>query len=109
MQHFQFFFRIHLSVHAATHQWTLCYGIFTGVTSQCQDTMQKEGSNYTIRVRGRLSEQWTEWFSDMAVTYADGITTLSGPVEDQAALHGILARIRDLGLSLIDVRREMPE
>ena len=61
--------------------------------------------NYTIQVKGRLTEERSSWFDDMTITYADGTTTISGPIADQAALHGLLARIRDLGLSLIDVTR----
>jgi hypothetical protein len=54
---------------------------------------------YRIEVQGRLDESWTSWFDDMT------ITTLSGVVADQAALHGLLARIRDLGLPLLSVQR----
>ena len=60
---------------------------------------------YRIHVKGHLGTERSSWFEDMTITYADGTTTISGPVADQAALHGLLARIRDLGLSLIDVTR----
>jgi hypothetical protein len=61
---------------------------------------------YSIRVKGHLGEQWSEWFDRMTITLeADGTTTLSGPVADQAALHGLLVRVRDLGLELISVDR----
>ena len=64
---------------------------------------------YQIKVQGQLDERWSEWFNGMTVTSesaSDGtrITTLTGAV-DQAALHGILARIRDLSLELISVVR----
>jgi hypothetical protein len=66
-------------------------------------------ATYRIRVKGRLDENWSDWFGGMAVTSGgagDGptITTLSGAVTDKAALHGLLNRIRDLGLPLLEVR-----
>ena len=67
--------------------------------------MRNSDDIYTIHVKGKLDTAWAEWFDDMTITYANGETTISGPVADQAALHGLLAKIRDLGLSLIDVRR----
>lgn len=60
---------------------------------------------YRIHVKGHLDTSWSSWFDDMKITSAGGETMISGPVVDQAALHGLLAKIRDLGLSLIDVRR----
>jgi len=64
---------------------------------------------YEIRMQGHLDEQWTEWFGGMSVTReADGQTLLAGPVVDQAALHGLLRRIRDLGMPLISVIRVVP-
>ena len=65
-----------------------------------------DSSRYEIRIGGRLAPRWATWFDDMTLTTAgDGTTVLSGPVADQAALHGVLARIRDLGLPLIAVTR----
>jgi hypothetical protein len=59
---------------------------------------------YEIRLQGLLDEHWTAWFDDMAIdTSDDGVTVLHGRVADQAALHGLLARLRDLGLPLISV------
>jgi len=56
-----------------------------------------------------LGPQWSEWFDWMTVTLeADGTTTLSGSIADQSALHGLLARVRDLGLELISVSQEDP-
>jgi ABC-type multidrug transport system ATPase subunit len=61
---------------------------------------------YQIRVKGYLKGSWSEWFEDLALTPAgDGEMVLSGPIVDQAALHGVLARLRDLGLPLLSVSR----
>jgi hypothetical protein len=63
-----------------------------------------EGSWYEIRLQGRLEPRWSSWFDGLTLTAADdGTTTLRGPVVDQAALHGQLQRLRDLGLPLISV------
>jgi hypothetical protein len=63
-------------------------------------------TGYCIRIQGHLASDWSEWFDGMIVQrHPDGTTTLSGPVRDQAALHGQLLRVRDLGLSLISVNR----
>ena len=59
---------------------------------------------YRIRVSGHLADRWSDWFGGMAVQRQDdGTTVLVGPVVDQAALHGLIARIRDLGLPLLAV------
>lgn len=59
---------------------------------------------YEIRLKGHLGAQWTDWFDGMTVTWEeDGSTTLTGVVADQAALHGLFKRIRDLGLPLLAV------
>jgi hypothetical protein len=64
---------------------------------------------YQIRVRGVLDPQWSDWFDEMIVSpQADGETVLFGPVRDQSALHGILAKIRDLGLPLLSLARTEP-
>lgn len=61
---------------------------------------------YRLRVKGVLDEKWSDWFAGLTVVpQAGGETLLTGPVRDQAALHGILARIRDLGLPLLSVER----
>lgn len=60
---------------------------------------------YQIKVKGRLGSQWSEWFEGMTISYEEGVTAISGRVADQAALHGLLVRIRDLGLQLISVTR----
>jgi hypothetical protein len=64
---------------------------------------------YQIRVKGRLGPQWTDWFAGLTITPGDnGDTLLTGPVVDQAALHGLLRRVRDLGLPLLSVIRLAP-
>ncbi len=65
-----------------------------------------EEQNYEILVEGQLDPRRARWFEGMAVRPLDnGTTAISGPVADQAALHGLLNRIRDLGLTLIAVRK----
>ena len=65
-----------------------------------------EKRTYEIRLKGHLNKSWNEWFDGFIFTHeSDGTTTLSGEIADQAALHGLLKRIRDLGLPLISVNR----
>jgi len=64
---------------------------------------------YQIRVKGHLDPRWTDWFGGMAITLEEnGETLLTGPVEDQAALHGLLKKVRDLGVPLISAIRVEP-
>jgi hypothetical protein len=64
---------------------------------------------YQIRVKGHLGPQWSEWFGGLSITLEDnGDTLLTGPVEDQAALHGLLRNVRDLGMPLISAVRVKP-
>ena len=59
---------------------------------------------YQIRIKGHLGSQWTDWFEGLTITLEeDGDTLLTGPVVDQAALHGLLKKVRDLGLPLLSV------
>ena len=61
---------------------------------------------YEIRLKGHLGQRWVDWLEGLAITHeANGTTSLSGPLADQAALHGVLNRIRDLGLPIISVQR----
>jgi hypothetical protein len=61
--------------------------------------------DYRIRLRGHLSQNWSDWFAQMAVATEGSDTILTGSVPDQAALHGLLNRIRDLNLTLLSVER----
>jgi hypothetical protein len=67
-------------------------------------------ARYQIRVRGALDPRWSGWFAGLAITHdADGDTLLAGPLADQAALYGVISRLRDLGLTLLSVARLPPE
>ena len=69
----------------------------------------RDSGRYEIRVKGHLDRRWSAWFDGMTLTTAgDGTTTMAGPVVDQAALHGLLQRLRDTGLPLISVRQLDP-
>lgn len=60
---------------------------------------------YEIKVEGQLNSHWKNWFDGMAIDHEGETTVLTGPVEDQSQLHGLLHRIRDLNLTLISVNR----
>jgi hypothetical protein len=66
-------------------------------------------SRYQIRVKGILDRRWAAWFEDLQVSSDGEETVISGPVADQAALHGLLIKVRDLGLFLISVRHVDPD
>jgi hypothetical protein len=64
---------------------------------------------YQIRLKGHLGGQWTDWFEGLTITLeANGDTLLTGPVADQAALFGLLRKVRDLGLPLVEVVQVKP-
>ena len=65
-------------------------------------------ADYRIKLKGRLDPKWSDWFEQMAISTEGGETTLTGPVADQAALHGLLIRIRDLNLTLLSLERIEP-
>jgi len=59
---------------------------------------------YQIRIKGHLGREWTDWFGGLTITLEDnGETLLTGPVIDQAALHGVLKKVRDVGMPLLSV------
>jgi hypothetical protein len=63
-----------------------------------------ETATYEIRIKGRLDDRWSTWFDGMEITAADdGSTLIRGPVADQAALHGLIQKVRDLGLPLLSL------
>ena len=65
-----------------------------------------EPALYKIRISGHLSERWASWFEGLTITLEEnGETLLAGPVVDQAALHGLLKKVRDLGMPLLSVTR----
>ena len=72
--------------------------------SQHRDTGRVGPDSYEIRLQGTLPARWASWFDQMTVeTEPGGVTLLRGPVADQAELHGILDRLRDLGLPLVSL------
>ena len=79
-------------------------------TSVARKEDHHETGRYEIRVKGHLDTRWATWFAGLSLTHAsDGTTLLAGPVVDQAALHGVLRKVRDLGLPLVSVTRVEPD
>ncbi len=73
-------------------------------------TGNPDAGRYEIRLTGSLEARWATWFDGFTVSReGDGMTLISGPVADQAALHGLLQRVRDLGLPLVSVTRLEPD
>ncbi len=71
---------------------------------QTYDQKYNQPQRYEIRLKGHLDDRWTEWFEGLTISLEeDGNTLLTGPVIDQAALHGLLKKVRDLGLPLVSV------
>lgn len=67
-------------------------------------------ARYEIRIKGYLDDRWAAWFEGLTITREDnGDTLLAGPVTDQAALHGLLRKVRDLGTPLLSVTRVTPD
>ena len=70
---------------------------------------QQVPTQYEIRIGGHLGQHWSAWFDDLTLTHeSDGTTKLSGVVADQAALYGVLTKVRDLGIVLISVEAKGP-
>ena len=71
---------------------------------------QHQPGRYEIRLKGRLDARWAAWFDGLSLTHeADGTTLIHGPVVDQAALHGVLQKVRDLALPLVSVIQVDPQ
>jgi hypothetical protein len=74
-------------------------------TESNQPSPQTAPILYEIRVEGCLPAQWADWFESLTITWEGGDTLLTGPLADQAALYGLLKKVRDLGMPLISVNR----
>jgi hypothetical protein len=73
---------------------------------QTLDEKHNQHQYYEIRLKGHLDDRWAEWFDGLTITIVDdGDTLVTGPVIDQAALHGLLKKVRDLGMTLVSVNR----
>ena len=70
---------------------------------------ERQGDWYEIRIQGRLHDRWSTWLDGLTLSHDDGTTVLRGPVTDQAALHGLLNKVRDIGLPLLSVERTDPD
>lgn len=78
--------------------------------NHCTEVKPDESMIYQIRIKGHLSSQWTDWFEGMAITLEDnGDTLLTGPIADQAALYGLIKKVRDLGMPLRSVNHVRPD
>jgi hypothetical protein len=79
-------------------------------TTRAATDGQHEPGHYEIRLKGHLDAYWADWFDGLSlVQESDGTTVIHGPVVDQAALHGLLRKVRDLGLPLISVTHLEPD
>ncbi len=73
--------------------------------NQTFDEIDNQYQHYELRLKGHLDDRWAEWFESLTITLEEnGDTLLTGPVIDQATLHGLLKKVRDLGLPLVSVR-----
>ena len=79
------------------------------MTTTPTSTEDDEPGQYQIRIKGHLHKRWADWFEGMTITLEDnGETSLIGTVVDQSALHGLLKKVRDLGMPLVSVNRIEP-
>lgn len=80
-------------------------------TTGAQAAEHDATAHYGIRIRGHLAPHWSAWFDGMTIDTdaADGTTLISGPVVDQAALHGLLQRLRDVGIPLVSLNQVSPD
>jgi hypothetical protein len=77
----------------------------TDISTEAHD----EAGLYEIRIKGHLTDRWADWFGELTITLEDnGETLVRGLVVDQAALHGLLRKVRDLGMTLLSVTRVEP-
>jgi hypothetical protein len=78
--------------------------------SEISTGSDREAGRYEIRLQGHLGARWAAWFDGLSLTnQSDGTTLISGLVPDQAALHGLLQRVRDLGVPLVSVTQVKPD
>ena len=80
------------------------------MSNKLNPTSDPHQTIYQIRLKGHLDRQWSDWFGGLTITLEDnGETLLTGPVVDQAALHGLLRKVRDIGMPLLSVVRVAPD
>jgi hypothetical protein len=80
------------------------------VMSELSTGHEYRPGRYEIRLTGHLDARWSAWFDGLTLTWQnDGTTLIHGPVVDQAALHGLLQKVRDVGLPLVSVQRVEPD
>jgi hypothetical protein len=83
---------------------------YVSIMSETATGGHDEAGRYEIRLKGHLDSRWATWFDGLSLSSEnDGTTIVSGVVADQAALHGLLHKVRDIGLPLISVTRVEPE
>jgi hypothetical protein len=82
---------------------------YVSIMSETTTGDHGEAGRYEIRLKGRLDPRWAAWFDGLGLTHeSDGTTIISGLVADQAALHGLLQKVRDIGLPLVSVTQVDP-
>jgi hypothetical protein len=96
-----YIFHLRIYTTGRIHQFVVREGIHMMADGRQFD----KPTRYQIKVRGGLDERWSDWFDDLTVVQNHDETLLTGMLRDQAALHGLLARIRDLGLPLLLVEQ----
>jgi hypothetical protein len=82
---------------------------YVSIMNEATTGDHREAGRYEIRLKGRLDPRWAAWFDGLGLTHeSDGTTIISGLVADQAALHGLLQKVRDIGLPLVSVTQVDP-
>ena len=80
--------------------------MYAASNQQPRNASDAKSMIYQIRIKGHLDQQWEDWFEGLTITLKEnGDTLLTGPVVDQAALHGLMKKVRDLGMPLLSVNR----